>query len=50
MVPGSGRPVTGEPGPPTPEDLARLIAVSDKYRYRLGIPEENTAVGIQLPG
>jgi quercetin dioxygenase-like cupin family protein len=45
----AGRPVTGEPGPPTPEDLARLIAVSGKYGYRLGTPDENRAVGIELP-
>jgi quercetin dioxygenase-like cupin family protein len=46
----AGRPVTGEPGPPTPDDLARLIAVSGKYGYRLGTPDENTAAGIQLLG
>lgn len=46
----AGRPITGEPGPPTPDDLARLIAVSEKYGYRLGTPEENAAAGIQLPG
>ncbi len=46
----AGRPVTGDPGPPTPDDLARLIAVSAKYGYRLGTPEENRAAGIELPG
>jgi quercetin dioxygenase-like cupin family protein len=46
----AGRPITGEPGPPTPDDLARLIAVSEKYGYRLGTPQENAAAGIQLPG
>jgi quercetin dioxygenase-like cupin family protein len=46
----AGRPVTGDLGPPTPDDLARLIAVSDKYGYRLGGPEENRAVGIELRG
>jgi quercetin dioxygenase-like cupin family protein len=45
-----GRPVIGDPGPPTPDDLARLIAVSDKYGYRVGTPEENRAVGIELRG
>jgi hypothetical protein len=45
-----GRPVTGDPRPPTPDDLARLIAMSDKYGYRLGTPEENRAVGIELRG
>ncbi len=46
----AGRPVTGDPGPPTPEDLARLIAVSARYGYRLGTPAENRAAGIELPG
>jgi mannose-6-phosphate isomerase-like protein (cupin superfamily) len=46
----AGRPVTGEPGPPTPDDLARLIAVSGKYGYRLGTPEENRAAGIHSWG
>jgi quercetin dioxygenase-like cupin family protein len=46
----AGRPVTGEPGPPTPDDLARLFAVSAKYGHRLGSPEENAAAGIRLPG
>lgn len=46
----AGRPVTGEPGPPTPDDLARLIAVSGKYGYRLGTPEENRAAGIHSQG
>ena len=30
--------------------MARLIAVSEKYGYRLGTPPENAAAGIQLPG
>lgn len=46
----AGRPITGEPGPPAPDDLARLIAVSEKYGYWLGTPEENAAAGIRLPG
>jgi quercetin dioxygenase-like cupin family protein len=46
----AGRPVTGDPGPPTPDDLARLFEVSAKYGYRLGSPEENAAAGIRLPG
>jgi len=46
----AGRPVTGDPGPPTPDDLARLIAVSARYGYRLGTPAENRAAGIELPG
>jgi len=44
-----GKPVTGAPRPPAPEDLARLIAVSARFGYWLGSPEENAAVGIHLP-
>jgi quercetin dioxygenase-like cupin family protein len=41
-----GRPVTGSPQPPTPEEVARFIATAAKYGYKLGTPEENAAVGI----
>lgn len=44
-----GKPVTHPPQPPTSEDVARLIATSARYGYSLGTPEENEAVGIQLP-
>jgi quercetin dioxygenase-like cupin family protein len=44
-----GKRVTGPPQPPTPDDVARLIATSAKYGYTLGTPEENRAVGIDLP-
>jgi quercetin dioxygenase-like cupin family protein len=43
-----GRPVTGSPQPPTPEALAHFIATAEKYGYKLGTPEENAAVGIEL--
>ncbi|MGO9784568.1 MAG: cupin domain-containing protein [Streptosporangiaceae bacterium] len=45
----AGTPLTAAPRPPTREDLARLIAVSAKYGYWLGSPEENSAAGIYLP-
>jgi quercetin dioxygenase-like cupin family protein len=45
-----GRPFTGTPQPPAPEDLARFVAVAQKYGYRLGTPAENAAVGIEMPG
>ncbi len=47
-----GRPHTaGQPSlPPTPDDLQRLARVVARYRYWLGSPEENAAVGISLFG
>jgi quercetin dioxygenase-like cupin family protein len=44
----TGRPVTGAPQPPTPEDLARFAAVAARYGHWLATPEENAAVGIRL--
>jgi quercetin dioxygenase-like cupin family protein len=44
-----GRPVTDALGPPTAEEVANFIAVSEKYGYVLGTPEENAAVGITMP-
>ena len=44
-----GRPATGRPQPPAPDDVARLLAVSARYRYWVGSPDENAAVGIELP-
>jgi quercetin dioxygenase-like cupin family protein len=44
-----GRPVTDTLGPPTPEEVANFVAVSEKYGYVLGTPAENAAVGITLP-
>lgn len=35
--------------PPSPEDLARFLATSARYGYTIGTPEENHAVGIELP-
>ena len=45
----AGTSLTDAPRPPTRKDLARLIAVSAKYGYWLGSPEENSAAGIYLP-
>ena len=42
-------PATEPPQPPTPDDAARFIATSSEYGYTLGTPEENHAVGIELP-
>lgn len=42
------RPDVTQQGPLTPEDLAQLIALSAKYGYVLGTPEQNAAVGIEL--
>jgi mannose-6-phosphate isomerase-like protein (cupin superfamily) len=44
-----GRPFTGTPLPVTPEALARFMEVSARYGVRLGTPEQNAAVGIDLP-
>ena len=33
-------------GPPTPEDMQRLLALSTKYNYWIGSPEENAAIGL----
>ena len=44
-----GRPVT-EAGPsPSPERVARFVEVAAAYGYWLGSPEENAAVGIDVP-
>jgi mannose-6-phosphate isomerase-like protein (cupin superfamily) len=44
-----GRPFTGTPLPVTPEALAHFMEVSARYGIRLGTPEQNAAVGIDLP-
>jgi len=44
-----GRPFTGAPQPPTPQDLARFVATCAEYGYLLGTPEENAAFGIDTP-
>lgn len=44
-----GRPVTAELRPRTPEEVARFVETSISYGYVLGTPEENAAVGIDLP-
>ncbi|MCL2396154.1 MAG: cupin domain-containing protein [Acidimicrobiaceae bacterium] len=44
-----GRPVTGPPEPPDPDQLANFVAAVARHGYTLATPEENAAVGIQLP-
>jgi hypothetical protein len=44
-----GRPFTGTPLPVTPEVLAQFMEVNARYDVRLGTPEQNAAVGIDLP-
>src|ERR1700754_4077074 len=44
-----GRPVTDALAPPTAEEVANFVAVSEKYGYVLGTPDENAAVGITMP-
>lgn len=43
-----GRPAE-DAGPPSPEDLGRFAAVAATYGYWLATPEQNAAVGIELP-
>jgi hypothetical protein len=45
----AGRPITGSPRPPAPDEIARFAAIAAKYGYWLGSPEENAAVGIEMP-
>jgi quercetin dioxygenase-like cupin family protein len=42
-----GRPVDG--APPTPQDLAGFGETAIRYGYTLATPEQNAAVGIELP-
>jgi quercetin dioxygenase-like cupin family protein len=44
-----GVPSSGDPVPVTAEQLGHFIAVTQKYGYTLATPEENAAVGIDLP-
>jgi quercetin dioxygenase-like cupin family protein len=44
-----GRPVTEALQPATPEELANFVGKFATYGYVLGTPEENAAVGIDLP-
>jgi quercetin dioxygenase-like cupin family protein len=44
-----GRPVTGTPAPPNPEELEHFVNVAVKYGYILGSAEENATVGITIP-
>ncbi|HEX6521855.1 MAG TPA: cupin domain-containing protein [Streptosporangiaceae bacterium] len=42
-----GRPATG--APPEPERVAEFVEASIRYGYTLATPEQNAAVGIELP-
>jgi quercetin dioxygenase-like cupin family protein len=44
-----GRPVTGPPQPPTPDEIAHFVTVAANYGYILGTPADNAAVGIEIP-
>jgi quercetin dioxygenase-like cupin family protein len=44
-----GIPATDPPQPRTPKQVAQFIQTSIEYGYVLGTPEENAAVGIDLP-
>jgi quercetin dioxygenase-like cupin family protein len=44
-----GRPVTDSLAPPTPAEFAHFIDVAVSYGYVLGSPEDNAAVGINVP-
>jgi quercetin dioxygenase-like cupin family protein len=43
-----GRPLTGPPQAPSPQQVAEFVAAATKYGHTLGTPEENAAAGIQL--
>jgi quercetin dioxygenase-like cupin family protein len=45
----AGRPVTGLPQPPAPADVARFTAAAARYGHTLGTPEDNAAMGIEMP-
>src|ERR1700675_2824022 len=36
------------PAPPTPEEMQQFFQVTEKYKYWLGSPDENAAIGISL--
>ncbi|OBG29922.1 cupin domain-containing protein [Mycobacterium sp. 852002-51057_SCH5723018] len=44
-----GRPVADAVNPPSAQELARFVEIAARYGYWLGSPEENAAVGIDLP-
>jgi hypothetical protein len=44
-----GRAVTESLAPPTAEEAANFVAVSERYGYLLGTPDENAAVDITMP-
>lgn len=39
---------TSPPEPPSPEAMQQLFQVAEKYKYWLGSPDENAAIGISL--
>ncbi len=43
-----GRPLASVQEPPSPEDMASLLAASERYGYWLASPQENEAVGLLL--
>jgi quercetin dioxygenase-like cupin family protein len=45
----AGRPAAGSSRPPGPDEVARFLAICAEYGYSLGTPEENAAVGIEMP-
>src|SRR6516225_4499588 len=49
VITAAGRPVPGPPQPPSPADVARFTALADRYGHTLGTPDENAAVGIEMP-
>jgi quercetin dioxygenase-like cupin family protein len=42
-----GEPATGQP--PSPEHVAKFVETAIRYGYTLATPEQNAAVGIELP-
>jgi len=43
-----GRPVTGPPQAPSPDQVAEFVAAAAKYGHTLASPEENASAGIRL--
>jgi quercetin dioxygenase-like cupin family protein len=44
-----GRLAIDSPAPPTVEEVAHFVETATKYGYVLSTPEENAAVGIEIP-
>lgn len=45
-----GRPIIGPAHPPTPDDLTEFASAAVRYGYTLVTAEENSAIGMLLPG